>query len=208
MGGARAPRRGARGRIPPGPERFLDAETAWRHLFETLAGVPHGERDTEALLAWALDGAPAEKLNALPEAVRTGLAVATEGSAGPTARAIFECAGRVGRRTVSVGLAARVLFDPEAQGDERAAKARGKLEALLGLHDLDAELARGWIDAAEGVVRRRLARRADSGPAMSPTAESPGTVMAVVADADLLLQELGAADIARASDLALPCTHI
>ena len=185
----------------PVPSGFLDAETAWRHLFETLAGIPHGERDPEALLAWALDGAPAEKLNALPEAVRTGLAVATEASAGRTARAIFECAGRLGRRTVSVGLGARVLFDSDAQGDERAAKARGKLEALLGLHDLDAELARGWIDAAEGVVRRRLARRADSGTATSPAAESVGTVLAVLADADVLLQELGAAEVAWRSGL-------
>ena len=187
---------------PPVPSGFLDAETAWRHLFEALAGIPRGERDPEALLAWALDGAPAEKLNGLPEAVRTGLAVATEDSAGRTSRAIFACAGRLGRRTVSVGLAARVLFDSEAKSDERAAKARGKLEALLGLHDLDAELARGWIDAAEGVVRRRLARRrADSGPATSPAAESLGTVMEVLADADVLLRELGAADIARRSGI-------
>ena len=189
------------GGYPPVPSGFLDAETAWRHLFETLAGIPRGERDPEALAAWALDGAPVERLKALPEAVRTGLAVAAEASAGRTARAIFECAGRLWRRAVSVGLVAHVLFDPDAQGDERAAKARGKLEALLGLHDLEAELARGWIDAAESVVRRRLARRADSGPATSPAAESPGTVMAVVADADLLLQELGAADVAWRSGI-------
>ena len=186
---------------PPVPSGFLDAETAWRHLFETLAGMPCGERDPEALLAWALDGAPAEKLNALPEAVRTGLALAAEASAGRTARAIFECAGRLGRRTVAVGLAARILFSPDAQGDQRAAKARGKLEALLGLHDLDEALARGWIDAAERVVRRRLARRADAGTATSPAAESVGTVMAVVADADVLLQELGAADLAWRSGI-------
>ncbi len=188
------------GGYPPVPSGFLDAETAWRHLFETLAGIPRGECAPEALIAWALDGAPAEKLTALPEAVRTGLAVATEASAGRTARVIFGCAGRLGRRTVSVGLAARVLFDPDAPGDERAARARGKLEALLGLRDLDADLARGWIDAAEGVVRRRLARRADSGPAPAPeAAESAGTVMAVLADADALLHELGAADLARRS---------
>ena len=36
---------------PPVPSGFLDAETAWRHLFEALAGIPRGERDPEALLA-------------------------------------------------------------------------------------------------------------------------------------------------------------
>ena len=40
----------------PAPSGFLDAETAWRRLFEALAGIPRGERDPEALLAWALDG--------------------------------------------------------------------------------------------------------------------------------------------------------
>ena len=187
------------GGYPPVPSGFLDAETAWRHLFETFAGIPRGERDPEALVAWALDGASAEKLKALPEAVRTGFEAGVEASAGRTARAIFECAGRHGRRTVSVGLVARVLFDPDAQSDERAAKARGKLEALLGLHDLDAVLARGWSDAAESVMRRRLAHRADFGPPSS--AESHGTVMAVLADADALLRELGAVDLAWRSGI-------
>ena len=186
---------------PPVPSGFLDAETAWRHLFEALAGIPRGERDPEALLAWTLDGAPAETLNALPAAVRTGLAAAAEAGAGRTARAIFECAGRLGRRTVSVGLVARVLFDAEATGDEQAARARGKLEALLGLHDLDAALARGWIDAAERVVQRRLSRRADSRPTDARGAEPHGTVEAVLADADELLRELGAADLAWRSGI-------
>ena len=181
---------------PPVPSGFLDAETAWRHLFEALAGIPRGERDPEALLAWALDGAPAEKLNALPDAERTGLAAAAEASTGRTARAIFECAGRFGRRTVSVGLVTRVLFDADAKGDERAARARGKLEALLGLHHLDVALARGWIDAAERVVQRRLSRPADSHPTDARGTESHGTVEAVLADADELLRELGAEDIA------------
>ena len=137
---------------PPVPSGFLEAETAWRHLFETLAGIPQGEPDPEALLAWALDGKPAEKLDALSEEVRTGLAKAVQESAGGTARAIFESAGRLGLRSFSVGLVASVLFDPESKGDERAAKARGKLEAMLGLGDLDAELARGWASAAESVI--------------------------------------------------------
>ena len=148
---------------PPVPSGFLDAETAWRRLFEALTGIPRGERDPEALLAWTLDGEPVQRLAALPEAVRTGLAVAAEESAGRAARAILECAGRLGRRTVSVGLVARVLFDTDGKGNERAAKARGKLEALLDLHDLDPGLARGWTAAAERLVRRRLSRPAEPG---------------------------------------------
>ena len=179
---------------PPVPSGFLDAETAWRRLFEALTGIPRGERDPEALLAWTLDGEPVQRLAALPEAVRTGLAVAAEDSAGRAARAILECAGRLGRRTVSVGLVARVLFDTDGKGNERAAKARGKLEALLDLHDLDPGLARGWTAAAERLVRRRLSRPAEPGEP-----GSQGVVEAVLADADDLLQTLGAEALAGRS---------
>ena len=180
----------------PVPSGFLDAETAWRHLFKTLVGTRRGERDPETLLAWALEDAPAERLGTLPDAVREGLAEAVEASAGRAARAMFDCATRLGRRTVSVGLVARVLFDPDVTGDERAAKARGKLEALLGLNELDAELAHAWTEAAERVLQRRLSRTGDS---REP--ESHATVDAVVADADALLQELGAAELAWRSGI-------
>ena len=92
------------GGYPPVPSGFLDAETAWRHLFETLAGIPRGECDPEALIAWALDGAPAEKLKALPEAVRTGLAVATEaGAHAPLGRRRFAAARGGVRRPGAAG---------------------------------------------------------------------------------------------------------
>ena len=179
---------------PPVPSGFLDAETAWRRLFEALTRIPHGERDPEALLAWTLDDDPVQRLAALPEAVRTGLAVAAEDSAGRAPRAILECAGRLGLRTVSVGLVARVLFDTGGKGNERAAKARGKLEALLDLHDLDPGLAHAWTAAAERLVRRRLLRPAEPGEP-----GSQGVVETVLADADDLLQTLGAENLAGRS---------
>ena len=186
---------------PPVPSGFLDAETAWRRLFEALAGIPRGERDPEALLAWALEGEPVKRLGALPEPVQTGLAVAAEDSAGRTSRAILECAGRLGRRTVSVGLVARVLFHADGKGDERAARARGKLEALLGLHDLDAALARGWTAAAERVVRRRLAGPAEAPPGEAQKPGAHGAVEAMLADADDLIRTLGAEDLAGRSTI-------
>ena len=180
----------------PVPSGFLDAETVWRRLFRTRVGTPRGERDPEALLAWALDDAHADRLHALSDAERMGLAEAVEASAGRAARAIFECAVRLGARAASVGLVARVLFDPGAAGDERAAKARGKLEALLGLPELDAELARAWADAAERVLRRRL-----SVPADALEWESHAAAKAVLANADVLLQQLGAAGLAWRSGM-------
>ena len=90
-----------------------------------------------------------------------------------------------------------MLFDADSTGDERAAKARGKLEAVLGLPELDAELARAWTDAAERVVLRR--RRTVSADAGEP--ESRALADAVLADADLLLKELGAVHLAWRSRL-------
>ena len=176
---------------PPVPSGFLDAETAWRHLFETIVGTRRGKRDPETLLTWALNAAPVEKMNALTDEVRVGLADVAEASAGRVARAIFVCAARLGRRAVSVGLVARILFASGSAGDERAAKARGKLEALLGLDDLNLELASAWTDAAERVLLRQLSR--------PPASRAPAD--AVVADADALLQELGATDIAWRSGI-------
>ena len=193
---------------PPAPSGFLDAETAWRGLFEGLLGIPRGDRDPETLLAWALDDEPVQRMAALPEAVRDGLAAAAGSSAGRAARAILACAGRLGRRAVSVGLVARVLFDTAESGNERAAKARGKLEALLELDDLDAAIARAWTAAAERLVRRRLARSAEPGePDSQRTAGTPGepdshgTAAAVLADADDLLRTLGAEDLAGRSGI-------
>ena len=182
------------GGCPPAPSGFLDAETVWRHLFRRLAGIPRGERHPEALLAWVLDGGPAERLAALPDEARSGLADAVRESAGRTAAVIFERAGRLGPRALSAGLVAAVLFGPETKGDETAARARGRLEALLDIDDLDAALARGWTEAAERVVRRRLARPADA---------RAGTE-AALADADTLLRELGAEDLARRSRVLRP----
>ncbi len=178
---------------PPAPSGFLDAETAWRRLFEGLTGIPRGERDPETLLAWALDDDPVQRLATRSEAVRDGLVIAAGHSAGPAARAILACAGRHGRRAVSVGLVARVLFDEGGGGDDRAARSLGKLEALLELDDLDEALARAWTDAAEQVVRRRLSRSAAGVPR--------DEIEAVLTDADDLLRKLGAESLAGRSKI-------
>ena len=176
---------------PRAPSGFLEAETVWRHLFETLAGLPRGERDPEAVLEWALEDSPVERMAALPgDETRAGLAAAVEASAGRTARVLFETAGRGGRRALAEGLAAGVLCG--AGGDERAARARGRLEARLGLDDLDAPLARAWAAAAERVLRRRRARRPGD-PA------SAAVTVAVLAEADALLRELDVEDLAAGS---------
>jgi len=145
------------GGYPPAPSGFLQAETVWRLLFESLLGL-RGERDAQALLAWSTDPAAPARLAALPDEVRDGLARAVEEAAGDVALRVFRfLAGPEGASALAVGLCARVLYDPAACGDAAAAKGQGKLEALLDDGELEARAALAWADAAEAVIRRRLA---------------------------------------------------
>ena len=170
----------------PAPSGFVEAEMAWRHLCEALLRLPGGKRDPETLLAWALDPTSRERLMALSDKFLEGLVQAVAESAGELAGVILRSVTRQGRRALAVGLVARILFSPETRREEKAAKARGKLEALLDLGELHPELAGAWASAAEAVLQRRLERPGDPVPALRP----------VLAEADALLRELGAEDLA------------
>ena len=178
------------GGYAPAPSGFLEAEQVWRVLFEALLGLPGGARDPEALLEWSAEDAARQRMRQIDDDARDGLAAAVEDSAGVLARRIFDCAtGPKGSRALAAGLVARVLFGPDAKGDQSAAKASGHLEAWLGGGELTSTLALGWAEAAEAVVRRSLA--------------SGGIKVAarLLDQADELLEELGAGHAAHRSDL-------
>jgi hypothetical protein len=176
------------GGFPPAPSGFVQAELVWDLLFKTLLGLPNGDRDAETWVEWSLDPANRERAGGLPPDRLTSLGEAVERVAGNTARVVFECAtGERGEGTLAVGLAARVLFGAQAQGDPVAAKAAGRLEAWLGGADIDSETAAVWADAAENVIQRSLARR--------PMKE----VSPLLKQADELLGSLGAAELAHRS---------
>ena len=178
------------GGYAPAPSGFLEAELVWRVLFEALLGLPGGTRDPEALLEWSANDSVRRRAEQVDPEVLQGLAGAVEDSAGPLARRIFDCAtGAHGPQTVAVGLVARVLFGPDAKGDDTAVKASGKLETLLGGIELSSSLALGWADASEAVVRRRLA---------SGGIKSAGELLK---HADALLTGLGAVDSAHRSQV-------
>jgi len=168
------------GDYPPAPSGFLQAETVWRLLFESLLGL-RGERDAQALLDWSTDPAGPARLAALSDEVRDGLGRAVEEAAGDVALQVFRfLAGPDGAGALAVGLCARVLYDPAATGDNAAAKGQGRLEAMLDDGDLDTRVALAWADAAEAVIRRRLAE------------DRSGAAAPLLSAADALLAKLSA----------------
>lgn len=173
---------------PPAPSGFIQADGVWQVLFEALLGLPGGVRDAQALLEWGLSAEHRQRLAALDREARASLSEAVGESAGAVARRIFDStAGRHGERTFAIGLVARVLYDEAAEGDKSATKATGKLEGWLGGGELRPDEALGWADAAEQVLRRRLAR------------PSLAEVQPLLQQADAVLAELGALDAAHRS---------
>lgn len=132
---------------------------AWRHLFESMLGLPGGRRDPVSLLDWASDADGRNRLAHLDVSERSNLVNAVQDSAGELSRRIFDCAaGEFGANVLSIGLVARVLFGQGAEGDIETAKAAVRLEPFLDGQPLDDDLAASWADAAEAVIGRRLDR--------------------------------------------------
>src|SRR5690606_27880173 len=134
---------------PPAPSGFLEAELAWRILFEALLGLPDGRRDPESLLEWSIADPGAQKLAGLSDEIRTGLPNAVLETAGELARQIFETAAAKGKDALAVGLVARVLYDSAVAGEPIASKASGRLESYLEAAALDSAHADAWAAAVE-----------------------------------------------------------
>ena len=159
------------GGYPPAPSGFIQADLVWEVLFKALLALPNGDLDAEAWIEWSLDPARRRNANELTPEMRSGLSEAVQRRAGAVARTVFECAiGAHGERTLAIGLVARVLFADESHGDAVAAKATGKLEALVGAEELDTEDSSG-LGGCRGVGHDASTRAPadERGPATSET---------------------------------------
>lgn len=176
------------GGYPPAPSGFIQADLVWDLLFKTLLGLSNGDRDAEAWVEWSLDSAKRQLAGALAPEMLKSLGEAVERAAGVGTRTVFESAtGPHGESTLAIGLAARVLFGADAQGDGAATKATGKLEARLDGGELTAAVGLAWADAAETVMQRKLIQ----GPMKD--------LQPMLKRADELLADLGATASARRS---------
>lgn len=144
------------GAYPPATGGFLDAEMGWSILLDRALGLRADRPDLLAILRWSIDPRAGEKLRWVPEKFREAAVAWLTELAGPTVGPMLECIGRSQRPdALAVGLAAGVVFHPEAGGKlERSA---GKMEErYFGGKTPHAAALEHWSAAATEVVRTQI----------------------------------------------------
>jgi hypothetical protein len=139
------------GGYPAVPAGILDADTVWDALLRHRIGLPDGRPDAVAVLRWAETAAQVSRYTDLPPEFRHAVRARvreTAGVVGETMLDALETAPAVD--LVSLGLACRVLFHPEAGGQLRDAAIR--FEQYHRHHPLPTEVGVQWAEAAERVV--------------------------------------------------------
>lgn len=166
----------------------LDADRAWGVVLKARYGLPGGRPDLAAVLRWSMDPESVRKWQKAPDEQRTA---ATEWVAqinGPVIEPLLACVGRsAGPEVVPVGLASRVVFAPEVQG--QLDKARGRMEERYFGGDAPAPaILDRWHRVASELVREH-------------TADSRQRQV-LLARTDEILEEVGASDHAHLSDVS------
>ena len=142
----------------PVPSGYLEAETAWKHIFQSSLGMKGGRRDPASLLEWTLDPNCQPLVSALSSEEAQSLATAVEESEGTLARRIFDCVQRDHAVSpVAIGVVLRVLFGGDAKEDMDAARAAVRVESFVGGPIAEKEAA-AWADASERILERMLER--------------------------------------------------
>jgi hypothetical protein len=164
---------------------FLDAELVWSILLERNLGLGADRPDLLSVLRWSLDPRSGERLRAAPLPFREGATAWLSEVAGPTVEPILSFVERSPRAdAVAVGLAAGVVFHPDASGKlERAA---GKMEErYFGGKTPNATAVDRWTAAASEVLRTQIT--------------DPRAKQVQIERSDEILRELGAESFAYLS---------
>lgn len=174
---------------PAAPGGFLDLETAWSFLLSRGLGLGVARPDLPSILKWSLDEENVQRFKGLSEEFRNAcvewLSATSGPAAGPVLRSIH-----VNTRpdALPIGLAAQVVFHPQASGKMDKAVVRLE-ERLLGGEPADESLCRHWGVAAREVVRLQITD--------SKQQEN------ILKRADAILKELEADAFAYLSDVSL-----
>ncbi len=172
--------------FPPVASGFLDAETVWSILLDRVIGLEAGCPDLLALLKWSTDPSNVTRFRGTPSAFRDAAIDWLVTSAGPTVATVLHCVANNERPdALPIGLAASVVFHPQAKG--KLEKAAGKLEEryLSGNSPAPAVIDR-WAASATEVVRLQLS--------------DTRLKQQVLQRSDEILRELGAESFALHSD--------
>jgi hypothetical protein len=171
---------------PPVSGGFLDADTGWAILLSRGMGLTTERPDLQALLRWSIDTDNINRYKEASAAFREAAAQWLSELAGPTAITVLDCVAKNERPdTLPLGLAAAVVFHPQAAG--RLERAAGKLEErYLGNASPDEGTLSRWGAAATEVVRLQLT--------------DPKQKRQQLQRADEMLGEVGAESFAYLSD--------
>lgn len=172
--------------FPPVASGFLDAETVWKILLSRVIGLQSDSPDLLSLLKWSTNQDDVARFRTASSMFRDAATEWLVSAAGPTVATILKCIS-VNERpdALSIGLAAGVVFHPQAKGQlERAA---GKLEErYLGGYSPDPVIIERWAASSKEVVRHQLSEAR--------------LKQQLLQRADEILHEVGAESHARLSD--------
>ena len=144
---------------PPAPAGELTRDLALRSLTSAITGLDASNLDPSSILAWTLDGNTSARLREQPPAVRNGIIDWIREAVGPVASLTVSIATQDhSLDAVSIGLTADVLWTDDLPSADVIA-ARTRLEHWTGVHNLDAQTARAFADAARGVIQRMESTR-------------------------------------------------
>jgi hypothetical protein len=173
------------GGYPSAAGGFLDAETVWPILLRQVIGLTTDRPDLPAILRWSTGAEEVERFRSARTEFREAAVAWLSETAGPAAVAVFGCVAANQRPdALPAGLAAGVVFSPQAQGKlERAA---GKMEErFLERATPDERAISRWAEAATEVVRLQVT--------------DPRSKKNLLERADEILRDVGAEDFAYLS---------
>jgi len=178
-------------RAPPGgyapaPGGFLSADLAWQQVLGACLGLGEGRPDALALVEWTLREDASARFGGLAPAAQADVAGWLLRTAGPAARPVVACvaAGR-GADVLPIGLVCELVFRDGSESDPARTAAAARLERYTDGQRVDPVAGRPWAEAA-GAALSRVADRS--------------RVRSLLARADRVLEELGLAAQAEASD--------
>ncbi|QVL47102.1 MAG: BREX-2 system phosphatase PglZ [Thiocapsa sp.] len=171
---------------PPAPGGFLSGDLAWGQVMASALGIGEPRPDALTLVEWTLRDDASGRFQTLADPMRADVADWLTGSAGPAGRPLVACiaAGR-GVDCLPIGLVCELIFRTDSETDPRLSAA-ARLERFTEGQRIERSGGRGWATAALAALERL---------------SDPARRRAMLARADLLLDELGLGSLAESSDV-------
>ncbi len=139
----------------PVPSGWLDADTAWRTLFQYYLKLDTGRPDAVDLIHWSVDQERVSRYRALPDTFRSGIRERLAETAGALGGILADAieSGH-GKDLLPIGLVCEVLFVAEGRQSPALSQAVARLEPLVAGRTLNEDQGQAWFEAARNVFDR------------------------------------------------------